>query len=271
MNTRSKRSAGAPPAAAATKSAAEPAASATVRAVDRALDILAAFRPHDSSLSASELLERVDLSRPTLYRMLATLQQRGFVVGEGEPLRVRLGPAVGQLAQAWRAGLDLPARAQPVMQRLWERSRETVALFTPEGHDRVCVAELESPQPLRFRRGVGYRERLVRGASGRAILAHMPLTSEALSRLYARTGLDAREQADELAAIRRRGHAISRNELIEGAVAIAAPFFDASGRVGGSLALFGPAVRMKEARVRELSAEVVRAAGELSQALGHGG
>ena len=40
----------------------------SVRAVDRALDILLAFRPGDEALTVAELLKRVDLSRPTLYR-----------------------------------------------------------------------------------------------------------------------------------------------------------------------------------------------------------
>ncbi|MDB5871048.1 MAG: transcriptional regulator, IclR family, partial [Ramlibacter sp.] len=43
-----------------------------VRAVGRALEVLLAFREGDSELSASELLARVKLSRPTLYRLLYT-------------------------------------------------------------------------------------------------------------------------------------------------------------------------------------------------------
>ena len=46
-----------------------------VRAVARALDILLAFTPSDHELSPGELLKRVDLSRPTLYRLLYTLQE----------------------------------------------------------------------------------------------------------------------------------------------------------------------------------------------------
>jgi DNA-binding transcriptional ArsR family regulator len=77
-----------------------------VRAVGRALDILLAFSARDAQLSAGELVKRVGLSRPTLYRLLYTLEQNGFIVSEGEPLRFRLGPAVGQLSQVWLAGAD---------------------------------------------------------------------------------------------------------------------------------------------------------------------
>src|SRR5215471_18180292 len=72
-----------------------------VRSVERALDILLAFGDSDRDLSVGELLKRVDLSRPTLYRLLYTLQQNGLVTAEGEPQRFRLGPAIGRLAWAW--------------------------------------------------------------------------------------------------------------------------------------------------------------------------
>ena len=51
-----------------------------VRAVERALDLLSAFAPGDSELLVADLLKRVDLSRPTLYRLLHTLEKKGFVV-----------------------------------------------------------------------------------------------------------------------------------------------------------------------------------------------
>ena len=60
---------------------------AGVRAVVRALETLAAFRDGDPQLSASELLSRVKLTRPTLYRLLYTLEQAGFVQAIGEPQR----------------------------------------------------------------------------------------------------------------------------------------------------------------------------------------
>jgi DNA-binding IclR family transcriptional regulator len=239
-----------------------------VRAVERALEILLAFRPGDRELAVAEVLRRVDLSRPTLYRLLATLQQRGFVVGDGDPLRFRLGPAVAHLAHVWRSTLSLPDVAQPMLRRVWELSRETVALFVPDDVQRVCVAEMESPQPLRFRRGVGYRERLARGASGRAILAFTELDAETKARLYEGLTIDAEELRGELAAVRRRGYAVSRDELIEGAVAVAVPFFDASGMVVGSMGVFGPSVRMKERRVGEIAAILKSEAAQLSGQLG---
>jgi DNA-binding IclR family transcriptional regulator len=222
----------------------------SVRAVDRALEILLAFEADDRGLTVAELQKRVDLSRPTLYRLLRTLEQKRFLSSTGEPQRFRLGAAVAQLAHVWNANLDISAVAQPMMLKVWQQTGETVALFVPEGQFRVCVAEMPSTQPLSFKRGVGYRERLVLGASGRAILAHRHPCPK------------------ELQQVRTRGFAVSKDELIQGAVAVAAPFFAGGGEVAGSLGIFGPSVRLLPAQVERFGKLLVKEARQLSGRLG---
>lgn len=242
----------------------------SVRAVDRALDILKAFRPGDAGLTPAELLQRVNLSRPTLYRLLHTLVHNGFLEVQGEPQRYRFGAAVAQLAHVWAAGLDMASLAQPMLQRLREATGETAALFIRQGDMRVCIAELPSLQPLSFRRGVGYQERLVLGASGRAVLAHLSIEPKALALQAKGLGLDMERYPAELRSIRNKGYAVSHNELIDGAVAVAAPIFDGIDQVRGALAVFGPGVRLKKERIEAVAAQVVREAGELSRVLGRG-
>jgi DNA-binding IclR family transcriptional regulator len=212
-------------------------------------------------LTVSELLGRVELSRPTLYRLLRTLQRKQFLIASGDPQRFRLGPAVAQLSHVWTAGLDLGAAAEPMMRRLRDETGETVALFVPEGASRLCIAEMPSTQALSFQRGVGYRERLTVGASGKAILAYMPAALPEVD-------FEPRKFARELALIRERGFAISREELIQGAVAVSAPFFDGIGRVAGSLSVFGPSVRLGPSQVAKFGKLLLREAREISQMLG---
>jgi len=239
-----------------------------VRAVERALDILLAFGDSDRDLTVGELLKRVDLSRPTLYRLLYTLEQSGFVLAEGDPQRFRLGPAVGRLAWAWSSSLDVAALAQPVLRAIWEETGETVALFVPQGAVRICVAELPSSQPLSFRRGVGYNERIVRGASGRALLAWMNPSIEQLTRYCEGLDFEPKDLAKKLQSVRKLGYAVSRNELIAGAVAIAVPFFDHGGGVAGSIGVFGPSVRLEQDRIESIADALIGHAQTLSHLLG---
>lgn len=225
-----------------------------VRAVNRALEILLAFTGPGGAggLTVIGLQERTRLSRPTLYRLLATLSRKGFVASSGDPQRFKLGPAIAQLVNSWNSGIELATIAHPIMQKVWQQTGETVALFVPQGEYRLCIAEIPSEHPLSFRRGVGYRELLVRGASGRAILAYQP----------------ARRYPAQLQAVRTQGYAVSRDELIKGAVAVAVPFFDASGKVAGSLGIFGPGARLASAQVERFGALLGRKARELSEMLG---
>ena len=242
--------------------------SESVRAVNRALELLLAFKREHFELTATELLARVDLSRPTLYRLLYTLEAKGFLVSAGDPQRFRLGPAVARLSHVWTGTLDLAAIAEPAMRRLWTATQETVAIFVPEGNLRLCLAEFPSPQALNFKRGAGYTERIARGASGRAILAFMPDAERHLAALTHGLDLDLTKLRAELAETRRRGYAVSRNELIAGAVAVAAPFYDGTG-VAGSIGIFGPAARLGPQEIRTLGKLVVgEATGRLSEALG---
>ncbi|MBU7442609.1 IclR family transcriptional regulator [Paraburkholderia fungorum] len=242
-----------------------------VRAVERALEILQAFRPGDRELTVAELLTRVDLSRPTLYRLLNTLEQNGFLASSGEPQRFRLGSAVAQLAHTWMANNTIAQIAQPMLRELWEATSETVALFVPEDTYRICVAELESPQPLSFRRGVGYREKLMLGASGRTILSEMKLAASDLQRYLTDPGQDVAALAADLETIRARGYGTSHHALIAGAVAVAAPFFNGANQVAGSVCIFGPSVRVTDERIQQFAALLEREAGNLSRALGQHG
>lgn len=241
-----------------------------VRAVGRALEILLAFAPGDLELSAAALLERVELSRPTLYRLLHTLEQNGFISSVGEPRRFRLGAAVARLVNVWTSGLDIAPIAEPFLRRLWLQTDETVALFVPQGALRLCVAELPSPQPLNFKRGVGYTEQIVRGATGRAILAFMDVGAKDLRQWAQAAGIASKSLEAELARTRRRGFATSHSELIDGAVAIGVPFFDRHGAVAGSLGVFGPEVRLNAARQKLIAALLRDDAAKLSVVLGFG-
>jgi len=220
-----------------------------VRAVDRALDVLMAFAESDRPMSASELSRKTKLSRPTLYRLLHTLERRGFVAGFGEPQRFALGHSVGRLGHLWTASVDMGSIARDRLQAIWTKTGETVGLFVRENDRRTCIAELPSPQVLSFKRGVGYSDAISTGASGRAILAF----AEDESRQRIAAGLNAADRArldEELARVRQRGYAISQNEFIRGATAVAAPYFGVSGAVAGSIGVFGPGARL-DARIEE--------------------
>lgn len=241
----------------------------SVRAVERAIDILDAFSAEQPALTLAELAAIVGLNRPTLYRMLSTLIDRGLVRATGNPPRYQLDYGAARFAEIWSRSIDIGQSALPFLERLLNRFDETVGLYVRRDNARVCAVELRSRQPLSYSRGLGHAESLRRGASGIAILAFLPH-----DQLEAILGEESDPAAVKtlrrtIAQVRARGYALSRGHLIVGAQAIAAPVFDKTGAPVAALGLFGPAARFAPERIEECADAVRRAAVSLSGALGY--
>lgn len=241
-----------------------------VRAIDRAVDVLECFAVERRPMAIGEIEKRVNLSRPTLYRILTTLIARSYVRKDGEPPRYRLDIGAGRLAEAWNNSLDIARLAEPLMRNLNERYDETVALYLRKENERLCVSEMPSRQPLSFSRGLGHSGSLLRGASGLAILAFIDDTESERIIEQDRDKTHARRARRRLAEIRDAGYAVSSGDFIEGAQAIASPVFDRRGQVVGSLGVFGPSVRFSSKRVNDCAKAVKQSAAALSSLLGHG-
>jgi DNA-binding IclR family transcriptional regulator len=239
----------------------------SIRAVERAIDVLLCFDHAAPTLGISDLQKRLGLSRPTLYRLLRALERKGLVRSFGSPQRFELDHRVAALADAWLARSDAATVAVPFLKELWSVSEETVALFLPTTPAmKVCALELPSRQPLVFRRGVGFAEPTTSGASGKALLAFMAPDEVAAAIADAP---DRPALQSELERIRADGYCISEGEIIAGAVAIAAPVFDRAGRVAASICLFGPQARLAGPHRAACLAAARATANQISAALGY--
>lgn len=241
----------------------------------RGISVLEVLRAADEPLGLAEISRRVALSRPAVHRLLSTLVMHGLVDQE-EDRSYRLGWAFLGYAEAWLRRTRLADIAPPVARRLRDATQETVTIQVRAGTDRIVIYEAEGPQEVHRRVGVGTRLPLYAGASGLAILAHLPAADQARM-LEAYPGPTARASGPEgislmarLTAIRASGVAHSEAETVEGASAVAAPVWGSSDEVVGSIAVSGPTSRW--ANVVASAEPLVRsAADELSRRLGHAG
>ena len=241
-----------------------------VRSVNRAIEILKAFSTDKPSMSVIEIQEKVNLSRPTLYRLLETLAAAGLVRAHGTPQRFSLDYGVGRLSQNWLAGLDPVVLGLPNLERLHEETRETVALALIREHQHLYVLEMPSPQVMSVSRGIGPMDHLTRGASGKVILAFMSDKDVNAVLQSAPKDIDKKAVLSQLERIRKDEYWVARGEIFAGAVGIAAPYFDRENRVIGSVVVYGPEVRFSEERIAQTTKLVVECAIAISATLGHG-
>jgi len=255
----------------------DPFASATPRdyniaAVDRTLDLLEALsRLGPASLAA--LAESAGCTRTAAFRLLRTLQGRGFTIQDEARGLWRLGARWSALGRAASEQGALAATAMPVMVALGKATGENVYMRVRDGMESETVAIYHTDPTIRMYSEVGKRGPLHAGSS-RILLAFAPeavqtqLLAQRLNRYTPATRIDATWIAADLQRIRTRGYLITSDEVVAGAVGIAAPVRDAAGAVIAVLYISSPSMRMRPPRPRNLLPQVMEAAGKLSHALG---
>jgi DNA-binding IclR family transcriptional regulator len=206
-----------------------------VQVIARAAEICRELATATDGLTTAELVERLGLSRPTVYRILRALMDEDFVrqVAAG---RYAIGPAFLVIGGSSYGGLRHDLR--PFMKDLSNELGETIDLAVLDSGEALFVDQYVAVQGLRVVAHMGARLPLYCTASGKALLAELspgeaerelPETLEAYT---PNTGTDRAVLLRELEEVRRTGVAYDNEEYVMGVCAVAAPIRDAVGAVG---------------------------------------
>ncbi|WP_334074690.1 MULTISPECIES: IclR family transcriptional regulator [Paenibacillus] len=236
----------------------------TVRAVERALDILMCFTK-DSDLGLSEIAGAIGLHKSTVHRLLTTLEERGFVIRNPATDKYRLGLKIWELSAHLSHNDDPAILLLPQMERLRDRLGETVSLYLRDGTDRLRIQAVQSNQAIRRVAQVGARLPLFVGASSKVLVAY---AEDAVVRAVLDSpdwpaAVDREAYMSQLEEIRRAGYATSYEEREPGAAAVAAPIFDRNGRVAAALSVSGPVSRLSPQTLEEMAPVLIEAAREM--------
>lgn len=245
--------------------------------VDKALKVLVAMGENSTprGLSLAELSTRIGYHKTTVYRLLATLQQNGFVQQDADTDRYRLGLRLLELSTTLLENLELRYEASPLLHELMMKTGETVHLGVLDGAEVVYIEKVESLNPVRMFSRIGRRMPCYCTGLGKAVLAYLPeeRVEEALAhgmlRRTANTITSPEEMKRELARVRELGYAIDNVENEEGIACVAAPIFDHLGRPIAGLSIAGPSMRVGPERFEELGALVKKTAMDISRRMGY--
>ena len=232
--------------------------STSVRAVERALDILLCFSLQQPTLSMSQIADQVGMHKSTTHRLLATLENRRFLIRDKTTGMYQLGFRFIELASVIFKDIDLQRWAQPYLQHLSNESGETVDLAVLDEHHVVYLQVVESPQRVKLAAAVGEQLPVYCTATGKAFLAYLPedqvreLLEDGLTRYTEKTLVSLEDLYQDLQETRERGFAISEQEYENDINAVAAPIMDGYGRPIAVVALVGPSFRMPRDRLLKL-------------------
>jgi DNA-binding IclR family transcriptional regulator len=250
-----------------------------IQTVSNALGLLQAFH-FEEELGVTELSRRLGLHKNNVFRLLATLEQSGYVEQAPASDRYRLSFACLELGHAFVRGRSLLREAQPLLEQLSDELQETAHLAVLSEYEVIHLAGWQPDQllcaGLRIGRSVpahctalgkillGCACESVRGTYERRVAGDGALGARTPATII--DGLKLHEHLREVAS---EGFALDLEECEAGICCAAAPVYDGAARLVAALSISGPAVRLGQERLqRGVVPKVVAAAERLSARLG---
>ena len=236
--------------------------SQSVRAVERALDILLCFTREEPTRSLTQIAEAIQMSKTTVHRLLATLESKRFITRDKVTGYYRLGFRFIEMASLVLQDVDLHRWARPYLKTLSEECGETVDLSILDGSHVMYLDVIESPQRVKLAAAIGQRLPAFFTASGKAILAFIPeeqvrnIIQQNIEDHTDRMSVSVSEALADLKLTAERGYAISEQEYEEDINAVAAPIFDVNGQPIASIAIVGPSFRFTKDRLPALGESI---------------
>jgi DNA-binding IclR family transcriptional regulator len=245
-----------------------------LRVVDQVAQILYTFGSGGREHGPRELARRLDVSKSTAQRILASLENAGLLTFSERTQRYTVGSGLLSIAAAFTRDDNLLEVARAPLAHLRDVSGETVMLSIPVQASRVTIYQLESPHELRYAARIGHPYPLTSGATGRALLALMDeakreqtlklIADDANAAGDGRTvDLDALRTA--VAAVAEVGYAESYAEWAPGGNAVAVPIRCKDDLIA-AIGLYGPDLRLTRSRIRELLPTLRQAARQIEAA-----
>lgn len=223
----------------------------------------------------TDVVEATGLAKATVHRILATLQDRQFILVDADG-RFHPGPTILTLAGRALERLDISTIARPHVERLVAEVHCTVHVGVAAGDEIVYLVRTDSDKPYRMPSRVGHAIPMHTSGIGKVVLADY--TDDALERFVARAGLARRTENSittlealraEIADVRAKGYARDREENVPGVSCVAAPVRDHTGTVRYGLSVSTLALEHTDAQIEAMAPTVLATAAAISAALGH--
>ena len=234
----------------------------------RAVRLLKLFTIERPEMSLAELSKTSGLNKTTTHRLLQALQSEGLIERNSLSARYSLGAGLMALGVQALASSDLRRRVRPLLKSLAHDTGETATLEVPIEDSMLILDEVTGRHVVGAAGNVGTRWPLHATSTGKAVLAFddngLERLSVPLEALTRKTLVSKESFQPELIDIRRRGYAVTVDELEDGFTGVATVIRSALGDVQGALSICGPTQRLPSARRAELGASLCKIASRLS-------
>ena len=247
----------------------------THRSLEKAMEILLAFMPHNTELGTLELGQRLGFHPSTANRLLHVLANYGFVEQNPETRKFILGHSIVDLGMAVHQSLSgrLTRIAVPHIEKLRNKLGETVVLEVAGSLHTTIAHIAEAPGPIRLKETVGASHGYNAAAGAKSILAFSSdgfrerILRQGLPRFTSRTITDPESLQKHLKEIRRRGFSFDDEERNTEIRAFGCPIFNHEKVPVAAVAVAGPVHRITWERRDEIVPALKKTAADISAQL----
>ena len=231
--------------------------------IARAARIIDVLAKGPEGLSLAQIVAESEFSKTTVFRVLANLQDVGYVFQDLETRKYRLGQKLARIAQT-ACRTDIAAISKRGMQRLATLTEDTIFLSIPEGPAAICISRATGAFPIRtLTLNVGDTRPLGVGAGALALYCSMSEKErETIRRInknwMADYGVSEAELAADFAAFQETGYAANFGRIVAGTSAISVPVMTGAGRLVAAIAIGAIDARMTPERINTVLIPAMR-------------
>lgn len=249
--------------------------SVIINAVDRTLDVIEYLHREDRGVSISQISKDLNLYKSTVYRTLATLENRGYVEQNEESELYSLGPKFYTLSGGTDAGKKLFEYILPYMQKLNDKYGDAVNLAmldrTGDIYRIVIIGECSSKYSLGASVNIGAMDECYCASLGKCLLAFSKdidlsvYNGRKMERFTDTTIATVDGLRKELDKIKDQGYSLDNEEREVGLFCVGVPIMQ-NGHAVAAVSISGPTRRIRDDNLegkiefmKELSEEIARA------------
>jgi len=234
-----------------------------VQSVERALEILSCFSLTKPELTLIEICEMTKLPKPTVFRLLASLENSGFIARTADQQRYSVGIRVFELGNVYLSNLSIEQIFSPYMQEISQKYSIACNLAILDSGQVVYIASTNTSGPFQYAPIIGYRHYVHCSALGKSLLVDK--SKEEILGILSETGMPAlsphtitkpKVYLEEIDEARRFGFTVDDQEGAVGIYCLAVPIRNRSGKVVAALSVSGPSPKynddFKESIIRDL-------------------
>lgn len=246
-----------------------------VRVIDRIFDIFELIANAEQPMSLTELVEKSEMSKTTVYRLLQTMCNRGYVQ-KSRNSRYSLGPKFMELASSHINHLELQTEAKPYLATLYSELNLTVNLATLDGDQIIYIEKMDLYPSKKTNANVGYKTPAYCSSIGKCLMSC--LSGEELDKILfeckfqkftENTIVNIYEFKKQLKEVRKQGWAMDDGEHMLGHRCVGAPIFDYLGTSIAAVGVSGDIAQITDEKLPMIVREVKETAAQISRAMGY--